>query len=116
MGTSNVQREVCTLPHTADPHRALHSALDAHDQRRRNTFAGTLAADLAADKQIWSAIGDAFAALARRIADGCAASAFVGDQPALSALCDRLTQSVDDQLDPDAWRVVDAAARAALGR
>ena len=103
-------------PSATDPLRALQSALNDHDARRRSAFAGVMAAELEADKQLWRDIGEAIAALARRIADGCAASAFVAGRPAVAALRERLVESIDDQLEPAAWTVVDAAARAALRR
>jgi hypothetical protein len=67
-------------------------------------------------EQTWSAIGEAVATLARRISEGCGDSAFFTGQPAIAPLCDRLVQSIDDQLDLEAWIVVEASARASLRR
>jgi hypothetical protein len=42
---------------------------------------------------------------------GCAASAFCDARPDVTHLAARLSEAIDDQLDPEAWALVDAAAR-----
>ena len=96
-----------------DPAQALRAALDGHDSDRRGAFAGVTLADLDADKQLGFDIGEAIAALARTIASRCRASAFCVERPATTALCARLVEAVDDQVDGAAWAVIAAAARAA---
>ena len=115
MGTIGFNRPVTALPQPI-PYslRALERALDDHDSDRRHTTAGVTAADLASDKQLWVDLGQAVAALARRLADGCDASIFCGDRIAAARLCVRLVESIDDQIDIVAWRVIEAAALAAI--
>ena len=70
--------------------------------------------DLETDKRLWLDIGEAIAILANVIASRCAESPFCHERPAASALCSRLAESIDDQLDGTGWTVIEAAARAAL--
>lgn len=93
----------------------LQDAEDIHDQARRRNLTGVTAEALEADKAYWSGIGGAIATLARTISHACAASAFCETRPKLGDLASRLSESIDDQLDPEAWRVIDAAARLAIG-
>ena len=93
----------------------LQDAEEEHDRARRRGLSGVTAEALDADKARWSRIGGAIAALARAIAQTCAASAFGDARPAHGELTARLSESIDDQFDPAAWRIVDAAARLAAG-
>ena len=86
--------------------------MDSHDANRRRAFAGVTAADLGSDKQIWTEVGEAIAAVALRIVEGCDASAYSASRPAAEDVCARLAESVDDQIDVVAWSVIDAVARA----
>ena len=88
--------------------------MDRHDTDRRENFTGVTAADLDADKQIWSEIGAMVAAVARRLTDGCRASGFFAGKPDPATVCARLVESIDDQVDIPAWRLIEAAARARL--
>ena len=102
--------------HPLDPSTALLLALNAHDVHRQRGFAGVTEVDLDADKRLWQEVGEALAALARLIADCCGASAFNATRPGTSALCSRLAESIDDQVDGAAWALIEAAARAAVLR
>jgi hypothetical protein len=88
----------------------LQDAEDDHDRARRRGLIGVTAEALEADKARWSRIGGAIEALARTIAQTCAASAFGETRPGPGELAARLSESIDDQFDPAVWRIVDAAA------
>ncbi len=90
--------------------------MNGHDADRRERFSGVIAADLDGDKQIWSGVGEAIAALARMLVEGCDTSAFCAAPPSASAVCARLVESIDDQVDVAAWRLIEAAAGAAVSR
>lgn len=91
----------------------LQDAEDDHDAARRDLAAGSSRDLLDADKARWSDVGAGVAALARLISETCAASAFSETRPCAELVTARLSEAVDDQFDPAAWRIVDAAARLA---
>jgi hypothetical protein len=86
------------------------------DYARRQEFCATARAMREVDKALWSQIGAAIGSMARQVRDSCAASAFALERPCAGELAIRRSTSIDDQLDPNAWRVVDAAARLAAER
>ena len=59
----------------------------------------------------FSWLGAAVGALAHLVCDACATSAFGERRPRPDHLAARLSESIDDQIDRDAWLVMDAAAR-----
>jgi hypothetical protein len=89
----------------------LQEAEAEHDHVRRNSYAGATADLLDADKAAWSGIGEAIAAVAELIARSCAASAFCEARPKPEQLAARMAESIDDQVDREAWLVIDAAAQ-----
>jgi hypothetical protein len=91
----------------------LQDAEDNHDRSRLRSFAGVTRAALDADKAQWSGVGAAVAALARAVCEACATSTFCETCPRLELVALRLSESIDDQFDADAWWVVAAAARLA---
>ena len=102
------------LPTLPDPCSQLNTAFDRHDSDRRRALAGVTGADLDTDKQIWSAIGVALAEVAQLVADGCQASGLCGGRPATTAICARLVEAIDDQVDVPAWEIIEAAASAVV--
>jgi hypothetical protein len=91
----------------------LQEAEDEHDRARRATSAGHARVLLDADKARWTRIGAGLAAMARLICEACATSAFAESRPGAELVTARLSEAIDDQLDREAWRIVDAAARLA---
>jgi hypothetical protein len=91
----------------------LQDAEDDHDRAVRSNVAGVTSQLLDADKTRWSRVGSAIAALACQVRDSCAVSAFAEARPQMMDITARLSEAIDDQLDPCAWRIVDAAARLA---
>jgi hypothetical protein len=92
----------------------LQEAEAEHDRVRRVRYAGASAAILDADKAGWRRIGEAVADLARSIEQVAAVSALGEARPKSERLVARLTESFDDQIDREAWLIVDAAARQAV--
>lgn len=93
--------------------RLLREAQRRHDHDRRRHRDGVSAQDLAADNGLWNQVGRDIAGLARRIRQSCLTSHFGDARPEVTLLVDRLVESVDDQVDNAAWRVIQAAARLA---
>jgi hypothetical protein len=93
----------------------LQEAEDEHDRARREAYAGVTQALLDADKTLWSGLGEAVAVLARRVCEACAVSAFGETRPKIDQVARQLSEAIDDQLDGQGWRVMDAAARLAAG-
>ena len=93
--------------------RQLREAQRRHDHDRRHHRDGATAQDLDVDNALWDQVGRDIGALARRIQQTCLASRFGDTRPDLALLADRLVESVDDQVDRAAWRVIQAAARLA---
>jgi hypothetical protein len=93
----------------------LQEAEADHDRARLGLFAGVTPEALDAEKTRWSRIGGAIAALARMVCETCAISAFCETRPRLEQVTLRLSESIDDQFDREAWRLIDAAARLAVG-
>lgn len=91
----------------------LQDAEDDHDRDRREAFAGATQARLDVEKALWTQVGASIAALAGMVAEGCAGSAFSDARPDIEQMTVRLAEAIDDQLDPPAWRLIDAAARLA---
>jgi hypothetical protein len=91
--------------------RTLRDAQVDHDVERRSAVEGVTARGLAEDNLRWERIGEAIAALARLIHQLCADSEFGEARPAVEGVAIRLSESIDDQVDVCAWRVIEAAAR-----
>lgn len=91
----------------------LHDAEDDHDAAWRTQMAGADTGLLDAEKTRWCELGAAVAALARSVRATCVASAFCGARPDVEHVTARLSEAIDDQFDPEAWRLADAAARLA---
>ena len=89
----------------------LQEAEADHDRGRRGSLSGVTAEALDADKALWANLGAAVGALAHLVCDACATSTFSERRPRPDHLAARLSESLDDQIDRDAWLVVDAAAR-----
>ena len=86
-------------------------AADDHHQAIRASRSGVTQAALDQDVGRWRSLAFAIADLARLVSGQCAASAFCDARPAIGALAERLVESIDDQIDPPAWRVVHAEVR-----
>jgi hypothetical protein len=89
----------------------LQEAQADHDRGRCDSLSGVTAEALDADKALWTNVGVAVGALAHFVSDACAASALGERRPQPDHLVARLSESIDDQIDRDAWLIVDAAAR-----
>jgi hypothetical protein len=89
----------------------LQKAEADHDRGRRDSLSGVTTAALDGDKALWTNLGMAIGALAHLISVACAASALGERRPEPDHLAVRLSESIDDQIDRDAWLMVDAAAR-----
>jgi hypothetical protein len=94
----------------------LQEAESDHDRARREGLAGVTQRLLDADKARWSRIGEALAAMARLVSETCASSAFGETRPKVEDVAVRLSEAIDDQLDSEAWPVVDAATRLAASQ
>lgn len=101
---------MCVLPHPPLNDR-LRDTLRDHDEDRRRHGQGVTGAALDADAALWLALGGAVATLAGQIREACRLSAFSSHRPDAQVLAARMSESIDDQLDLTAWRIVDAAAR-----
>jgi hypothetical protein len=93
----------------------LHAAEADHDESIRSVREGVRSNALAEDSRRWRALGAAIVGLARLIRRECAASAFCDARPSIAELAVRLVESVDDQIDAPAWRVIDAQVRLEAG-
>jgi hypothetical protein len=91
----------------------LQEAEDDHDRALRAEVCGVTLRELDADKALWREVGGAIGELARRVRDHCAASAYARARPCAELIAARLSESIDDQMDPAAWRIADAAAHLA---
>lgn len=89
----------------------LQEAEADHDRGRRDSLLEVTAHALDADKALWTNVGAAVGALAHLVSGACAASALGERRPKPDHLAARLSESIDDQIDRDAWLIVDAAAR-----
>ena len=94
--------------------RANDAAADHHEAIRAIRSGVT---QVALDRDIgrWRGLAFAIADLARLVSGQCTASAFCDARPAIGALAERLVDAIDDQIDPPAWRVVNAEVRLQIG-
>ena len=90
-------------------------AADDHHQAIRASRSGVTQAALDQDIGRWHSLAFAIADLARLVSGHCAASAFCDARPTAGALAVRLVEAIDDQIDPPAWRVVNAEVRLRTG-
>ena len=89
----------------------LQEAEADHDRGRRDSLSRVTTEALDTDKALWTNVGAAVGALAHLVSGACAASAFGELRPRPDNLAARLSEAIDDQIDRDAWLIVDAAAR-----
>lgn len=89
----------------------LQEAEADHDRGRRSSLSAVTAGALDADKALWTHVGAAVGALAHLVSRACASSALGERRPGADDLAARFSESIDDQIDRDAWLIVDAAAR-----
>jgi hypothetical protein len=93
----------------------LQEAEAEHDRGRRDYLSRDTIKALDADRALWTNVGAAVGALAHLVsgagACACAASALGELRPRPDRPAARLSESIDDQIDRDAWLIVDAAAR-----
>lgn len=89
----------------------LQEAEADHDRGRRDSLSSVTRTALEADKALWTNVGAAVGALAHLVSGACASSALGERRPRPSDVAARLSESIDDQIDRDAWLIVDAAAR-----
>jgi len=86
----------------------LQDAEDAYGAQVRSERAGVRTAALDSDLKRWCALGAAIVELALAVRRHCSASGFCDARPRLDALAARLVESIDDQIDAAAWRVIEA--------
>jgi hypothetical protein len=94
----------------------LHDAEDDHDAAVRAARCGVTRQALQADLALWRAAGSAVVALAERLRAACLTSAFCDARPDVGMAAIRLIESVDDQIDLPAWRVIAAQVRLEAAR